>query len=133
MKNKRGLQGARRLFFVQIIASALVSFGVWLCFDGFLACSLLLGGMVWVLPQVCFAELVFWEQRARFSKAIVARVYRGEALKLLLTALLFAVIFRWGHVVPGMLFVGYCLAQVLFWFAPLFFRDAMSKARLKAL
>ena len=73
MKNKRGLQGARRLFFVQIIASALVSFGVWLCFDGFLACSLLLGGMVWVLPQVCFAELVFWEQRARFSKAIVAR------------------------------------------------------------
>jgi ATP synthase protein I len=133
VKNQRGLQGARRIIFAQITLNTLVSLGVWLCSDSVSACSFLLGGLIWVLPQVCFAKLVFWEQRARFSKAIVARVYRGEALKLLLTALLFAVVFRWGHVVPGMLFAGYCLAQVLFWFAPLFFRDAVSKARLKAL
>jgi ATP synthase protein I len=133
VKNKRGLQGARRIFRAQIVFNYTLSLGVWLCSDAISASSFVLGGLVWLLPQACFAMLVFSEQRARFSKAIVARVYRAEALKLLLTALFFAVIFRWEHVVPGMLFAGYCLAQALFWFAPLFFRDAMSKARLKAL
>ncbi len=131
MKNQRGIQGARRLFFVQSIVSILVSVAIWLSYDGISARSVFLGGVIWLLPQVCFATHVFWEQRARYSRAIVNRIYRGEVLKLLLTASLFAAGFQWGQVTPGMLFVGYLLAQAIFWFAPLFFRHGMS--RLKAL
>lgn len=131
MKNQRGFQGARRLFFVQaslIIACALF---MWALIDAVFASSFFWGGAVFVLPQMFFAWMLFKDQRARFSRAILMRVYKGEAFKLLLSAFLFACVFRFGHVEPLMFFMGYFLAQVLFWLAPLFFRTATSKTGMK--
>ncbi|MCH9756455.1 MAG: ATP synthase subunit I [Gammaproteobacteria bacterium] len=132
MKNQRGLRGARRLFFVQTSLVAMVSLLVW-ALDGIVSArSIGFGGLVWVIPQVCFALMLFKEQRVRFSQVILKRAYKGEAFKLLLSALLFAGVFRWGQVAPLMFFMGYMLTQMISWFAPLFFREAVTKTGMRA-
>ncbi len=131
VKNQRGLQGAKRLFFVQISLVAVFSLLVWGMTDTVSARSFILGGVVWVIPQIFFALVLFKDQRARYSRAILTRVYKGEAFKLLLSALLFAGVFRFGQVVPLTFFMGYFLAQVLSWLAPLFFRTATAKTGMK--
>ncbi|MDF1678494.1 MAG: ATP synthase subunit I [Legionellaceae bacterium] len=131
MKNQRGLQGARRLFFVQTGLVLLVSLVVGAVAGASSARSFGLGGFVWVAPQICFAVFLFSDQRARFSQTILRRAYKGEAFKLLFSAFLFAAVFRFGQVVPLMFFVGYCLAQVISWFAPLFFRDVVTKTKMR--
>ena len=131
MKNQRGLQGAKRLFIVQLSLVALLAFCVWILMDVRSAYSIGLGGLVWIMPQVCFAVILFSEQRVRFSKEILTRVYRGEAFKLFFSAVLFAGVFRFGHVVPMMFFIGYMLVQGVSWFAPLFFRKAVTKTSMR--
>ena len=131
MKNQQGLQGARRLFFAQFVVVAVLVCCVWTFFDIHAARSMGLGGMVCLLPQLCFAHIVFSEQRASLSKIILRRLYRGEAMKLCLSAGLFALVFRWGDVMPAMFFMGYVLVQGLSWFAPLFFRKAVTKTGMK--
>ncbi len=131
MKNQRGLQGARRLFSVQLSVVALVALLMFMMFNTRAAYSIGLGGVVWILPQIGFAYLLFSEQRARFSKAILTRVYRAEAFKLFFSAVLFAGVFCFGHVLPMMFFIGYMLAQAVSWFAPLFFREAGTKVSMK--
>ncbi len=130
VKNQRGLRGAKRLFFVQLSLVAVCSGSAWGIVNTNAAWSMGLGGLVSVLPQVCFAVILFSEQRARFSKTMVTRFYRGEALKLMMSATLFAMVFRFGQVVPVLFFMGYILAQGVAWFAPLFFRTAVTKASM---
>lgn len=133
MKNQRGLQGARRLFFVQTSLIILASLLVGAVAGAPSARSFGLGGFVWIAPQICFAVFLFSDQRARFSRAILRRAYQGEAFKLLLSALLFTAMFRFGQVMPLMFFMGYCLAQVMSWFAPLFFRDVVTKTKMRVI
>lgn len=131
MKNQQGLHGARRLFLMQLRITAVVSVLVWMFLGVSSARSVLLGGLVCLVPQALFARVLFRDQRARFSQQIVKRAYRGEAIKLLMSAALFAMVFRWMDVVPVMFFAGYFLIHVTFWFAPKFFRGnqgSMSKA-----
>ncbi len=132
VKNQRGLRGARRLFFVQASLVAMVALLVWHLIDASSARSILFGGFVWMIPQICFAVILFKEQRVRFSQAILKRAYKGEAFKLVLSAFLFAGVFRWGQVIPLMFFMGYFLAQLMSWFAPLFFRKTVTKTSMRA-
>jgi len=134
VKNQQGLQGAKRLFFMQLRFSACTSIVVWMMFGLDSARSILLGCLVCLIPQVWFARVLFRDQRARFSQQILKRAYRGEAMKLLLSAALFAVVFRWMNVVPVMFFAGYFLIHVTLWFAPKFFQgsqSSMSKASVE--
>lgn len=129
MNNQQGLQGAKRLFLMQLRVSAGVSLMAWALCGLTSARSMLLGGFVCLIPQAWFARSLFREQRARFSRQILKSAYRGEAMKLLVSATLFAVVFRWVDVVPVMFFAGYFLVHVTFWFAPRFFRGDQSSTR----
>ena len=134
MKNQQGLQGAKRLFLTQLRLGAVVSLVIWAIFGLSSARSTLLGSLVCLVPQAWFARVLFRDQRARFSQQILKSAYRGEAMKLLISATLFAVVFRWVDVVPVMFFAGYFLIHVTFWFAPWFFRgnqSSMSKASVE--
>lgn len=134
MKNQQGLQGAKRLLLMQLRVSACVSFVLWVVFGLGSARSVLLGALVCLVPQAWFARILFRDQRARFSQQILKSAYRGEAMKLLMSATLFAMVFRWVDVVPVMFFAGYFLVHVTFWFAPWFFRghqDSISKASVE--
>lgn len=134
MKNELGIQGTKRLLGMQCQLSLAVSLIIWAMFGLDAARSMLLGSLVCLVPQAWFARLLFRDQRARFSQQILKRAYRGEAMKLLMSATLFAVVFRWVDVVPVLFFAGCFLIHVTFWFAPLFFRgnqNSMSKASVE--
>lgn len=83
--------------------------------------SVLLGGMVSVVPNAYFARKLFQHQGARAARQIVNGFYTGEAFKLALTFVLFAMVFKFFKIDPLVFFAAYILAQMVFWFAPLIF------------
>jgi ATP synthase protein I len=121
VKNKRGYQGAKRLLLCQFLLTASLAV-LSLVFMGVVAAqSVLLGGMVSVVPNAYFARKLFQYQGARAARQIVNSFYSGEALKLALTFVLFAIVFKFFKIVPLVFFAAYILAQMVFWFAPLIF------------
>lgn len=131
VKNQRGLQGAKRLFLVEITLVATIAMTLAITKNSLEGMSIMAGGLVWAIPQGIFAIVVFADQRAQFVKKMVRRMYRGEALKLLITAGCMALAFRFGQISPSMFFIGYVLAFGVSWFAPLFFRRAVNRYDIK--
>jgi ATP synthase protein I len=120
LKNQSGLQYARRFFYMQVIAtlSLTVFFSM---FGAKAAWSSLLGGCVSALPNIFFARKLFADQRAMMSKQIVMRFYQGEAMKIILSGLLFVVVFLFMHVTTWVFFVTYIVTQMMSLVFPLFF------------
>lgn len=80
----------------------------------------LCGGLIAWLPNLYFAHKAFRFSGARAAQAIVRSFYAGEAGKLVLTAVLFALVFA--GVKPldaAALFGVFLLTQLVNWFAPL--------------
>ncbi|RMF18211.1 MAG: F0F1 ATP synthase subunit I [Gammaproteobacteria bacterium] len=81
--------------------------------------SVLAGGLICAVPNLYFTSRVFTWQGARAARQIVKSFYRAEAVKLILTAILFAFAFRfapWLEVLP--LFIGFIVVQAVHWLAP---------------
>ena len=84
---------------------------------GYLA---LLGGMIAWLPNLYFAHKAFRYSGARAAREIVRSFYAGEAGKLILTFVLFALTFAGVKPLEApMLFGVYLLTLMVSWFAPL--------------
>lgn len=87
------------------------------------AYSVLMGGMVHIVPQAWFTRMAYRYSGARQAPNILSAMYKGEAGKLLLTATLFALMFVFvqplqvpsvffGYVVMIVVY-GYSAAKVL--------------------
>ncbi|WP_417313175.1 F0F1 ATP synthase subunit I [Ectopseudomonas khazarica] len=82
--------------------------------------SALLGGMTAWLPNLYFAHKAFRYSGARAAREIVRSFYAGEAGKLILTFVLFALTFAGVKPLEApMLFGVYLLTLMVSWFAPL--------------
>lgn len=82
--------------------------------------SALLGGLIAWLPNLYFAHKAFRYSGARAAKEIVRSFYAGEAGKLILTFVLFALTFAGVKPLEApMLFGVYLLTLLVSWFAPL--------------
>ena len=82
--------------------------------------SALLGGMIAWLPNLYFAHKAFRYSGARAAREIVRSFYAGEAGKLILTFVLFALTFAGVKPLEApMLFGVYLLTLMVCWFAPL--------------
>jgi ATP synthase protein I len=80
----------------------------------------LLGGLIAWLPNMYFAHKAFRFTGARAAQAIVRSFYAGEAGKLILTAVLFALTFAAVKPLEALAVFGvFVLTQVVNWFAPL--------------
>ncbi|TWC39581.1 ATP synthase protein I [Pseudomonas sp. SJZ079] len=80
----------------------------------------LLGGLIAWLPNLYFAHKAFRFTGARAAQAIVRSFYAGEAGKLILTAVLFALTFAGVKPLEALAVFGvFGLTQVVNWFAPL--------------
>jgi len=91
--------------------------------------SVLLGGLICLLPNCYFAYRAFQYEGARAAREIVKSFYRGEAGKLVLTALLFSAVFIGVKPLhPLALMCGYCVVLSLGWFVPLLHGKLSSKA-----
>jgi len=81
--------------------------------------SALVGGMIGVLPNISLYLRVFSHFGAKNAQKIVNAFYRGEAIKLIMTAILFTAAFFVPVFIPLWLFIGYILAQLGFWLGPI--------------
>jgi ATP synthase protein I len=80
------------------------------------ALSAALGGIAAFVPNLCFS---LWIQRSvgQNVRKMVNSFYVGESVKLLLTIMLFAMIFQIPNIQILALFVSYVAALSVFWFA----------------
>lgn len=116
MKNQRDIW---YLLLIQLSVSVFMALIVWVVYDTTASQSILLGGLVCVVPNAYFARLLFRYKGARAAKQIVNSFYKAEALKLLLTIGLFVLVFKLVSIKPWLFFVGFIAAQMMFWFVPL--------------
>ncbi|AVO53157.1 F0F1 ATP synthase subunit I [Ectopseudomonas mendocina] len=82
--------------------------------------SALIGGLIAWLPNLYFAHKAFRFSGARAAREIVRSFYAGEAGKLILTFVLFALTFAGVKPMEApMLFGAYLLTLMVSWFSPL--------------
>ena len=107
----------RRIIMMQLLIAVVVSLAFWLL-SGFKAgYSAAAGGAICIVTHALFAAKLFSYSGARQAQAILNAFYYGEALKLILTALLFAGIFYFGEVAVLPLFIGFIATQFGNWLA----------------
>jgi ATP synthase protein I len=82
----------RYLATVQSVTTLLLA-GVSLLLGGVLAYSVLLGGLISLIPNTGFAFLVFRQSGARAVGAVVRNAFVGELMKLVLVGAGFALVF----------------------------------------
>ena len=112
----------RKVLSAQILMAALVASGFLLIGGWDNAMSPLAGSVVALLPNLYFA-LKIYLVRQRSAQDILNAFYAGEAVKLTLTAALFAMVLQ----IPGVNFLtllaGYVAVLSVFWFALYYWRD----------
>jgi len=77
----------------------------------------LAGGGIGVAASIVQVAASFRRRAAQDARAIARGFYRGEALKIAVTVLLFVVVLRRGSLAPGPLFAGYVATFAAYWVA----------------
>jgi ATP synthase protein I len=80
--------------------------------------SVWVGGLIQLIPGWVLIQFGFRHAGARAAKKIVQNFFFGEFLKIGLTLLLFVVVFKFISVSIGFLFLGFGVALLMFWLAP---------------
>ncbi|MDR3443365.1 MAG: F0F1 ATP synthase subunit I [Legionella sp.] len=119
MNKQLSKRGIVRLWLVQLIVTLVFAVLCAVAYGANAASSALLGGMVCVIPNAYFARKLFKYQGARSAKQIVNSFYKGEAIKILLSVLLFTAVFIWVKITPLAFFAAYIMILMTHWFAPL--------------
>lgn len=83
------------------------------------ALSVTAGWLICLLPNLYLYWRVFAIKGARQAQGMVKAFYRGEAVKWMLTVLLFALFLSLKWVAPAGLFIGYILTQIVFFVPPI--------------
>ncbi|MFT5789999.1 MAG: ATP synthase protein I [Shewanella sp.] len=100
--------------------TTILLFALWGVQYGF---SAFLGGVIAVLPNFVFATLAFSHAGASASGKVVQSFFLGEAVKLLLTTVLFAIAFGLLDMAFAPLFATYALGLLIPWTVPLYFKQ----------
>ena len=75
--------------------------------------SAALGGFIGILPNILFAYKAFKFAGARASKKVVESLFSGVKQKMILTALLFALAFKFVVLIPLAFFGMFCLVMAM--------------------
>ena len=87
------------------------------------ALSILVGGFVVVIPNFVFASYAFRFAGAKKAKQVVASMFRGSTLKLLLTAFFTIVAFKNLDLVGSVYFLSFFIVLMTQWLVPVFFKQ----------
>lgn len=109
-----------RFIGLQLALIFFLSLGIFVIVGGLHAYSFLAGALASVIPSLYMAWRVFGHAGTRAAKDVVRSFYRGEAGKLVLTALLLTAVFIFiKPLAPGALFAGFGIAILSHWLSPL--------------
>ncbi|MCW8834692.1 MAG: ATP synthase subunit I [Colwellia sp.] len=98
------------LSIVVVLFCSLVTYFIWGLAH---AQSTLVAGVVTIIPNIVFAHKAFKYAGAKSSKLVVDSFFSGVKLKMVLTALLFALAFKFLVLLPIPFFSMFCLVMVL--------------------
>jgi ATP synthase protein I len=123
LKNQLTKKG-RQLAFKQLLVMgtcvfiyALISYFSW----GYVfAKSVLIGGAVAIVPNIFFAVKAFMYAGAKYSHKVLSAFYSGEKYKIVLTAILFALTFKFIAIEPIAFFTSFCLVALIPLLAPFY-------------
>lgn len=118
---QKGQRLAAKTIIIQGCAGLFISLVIGLFMGQKSAAFALIGAGICVLPSAIFALFAFRYAGAQKNKQVVQSFRKGSVLKLLLTMVLFALVFKHTTVVVLPLFIGYITAMVAQWPAILFF------------
>ena len=111
---------------VQLLVLLLLALVLWQWQGSVAGYSGLCGGLIAWLPNLYFAHKAFRFSGARAAQAIVRSFYAGEAGKLVLTAVLFALTFAGVKPLePLAVFGAFVLTQLVNWFSPLLMKTRL--------
>ena len=108
----------RKLFYIQVILVLALAI-IWGAINHHVFLSILYGGFVCLLTNLCFAKLFFSQKHTRRPKQILLAFYLGEFLKIVVSAVLIilAVIYVHAQFLPTV--AGFFVANMAFLVAPL--------------
>ncbi len=106
---------AYRIVFLQLAGVVVLACLALIIRDMRIGVSVLLGGLAYVIPNLMFVWRVFRFVGARQMTLFMAAFFYGEAMKLILSAILFLVIVKYLPVSLLSVLVGYIGAIVAFW------------------
>jgi len=86
------------------------------------AYSITIGGLVAIVPNVVFAYKAFKYAGASKARLVTQSFFSGAKIRLLLTAVLFALAFKFLVLVPLAFLAGFCLVMVLPLLIPIFIK-----------
>lgn len=104
---------------VVVLLTTLVIYFIW---GSAYAKSALAGGVVAIVPNIVFAIKAFQYAGAQSSKKVVESFFSGVKLKMVLTALLFALAFKFLVLLPIPFFVIFCMVMIMPLISPLFLK-----------
>jgi len=125
MNNKLTHVGRELAFKQNALSIVVVLFGsliTYLYWGLAYAQSTLVAGVVTIIPNIVFALKAFKYAGAKSSKLVVESFFSGVKLKMVLTALLFALAFKFLVLLPIPFFSMFCLVMALPLFYPFFFK-----------
>ncbi len=118
MNKKLNKRGIMRLWLVQLGVTLVLAVLSTVLFNINAGFSAILGGLVCIIPNACFASQLFQHEGARAAKQIVSGFYKGEALKIVLSIFLFTAVFVLCRITPLAFFASYIIVLMTHWFAP---------------
>jgi len=122
----------RLLLFWQLIAACSVGAAGFVLTDRAGGVSALLGGLICWVPNCWFAFRAFRHRGARAARQIVRSFYAGEAGKMALTVLFFAIVFINMRSVNALaLFAGFAGVQMINWIVPLLVARSETRQTLR--
>ena len=118
-----GLKIAFKQIFITFIVVMSITLSIYLIWDIESAKSALLGGLIGILPNIVFALKAFRYAGAREAKKVVESFFSGIKIKMGLTALLFALTFKFLVIEPLPLFGMFCLVMAMPLLQPIINRE----------
>lgn len=118
MNKRLNKLGIIKLWSLQLAVTLIVATLCALMYNTNAAISAMLGGLVCIIPNAYFARNVFKYQGARAAKQIVNSFFKGEALKLITSMILFTAVFVLYRVNPIAFFVSYIMVLMTHWVTP---------------
>ena len=120
---KPGRKFAFKQILIAIIALLIGSVATYFIWGLSFAYSVLAGGAISIIPNFVFAHKAFKYAGARSSEKVLDAFYSGEKLKIVLTAILFALAFKFLTLEPIAFFSSFCLVVVLPLLTPIFLKN----------
>jgi ATP synthase protein I len=117
-----GRKFAFKQILISIVIVLLCSLATYFIWGLSFAHSVLSGGAISIVPNLFFAHKAFKYAGARSSEKVLDAFYSGEKLKIVLTAILFALAFKFLAIEPIAFFSSFCLVVALPLLTPFLFK-----------